>query len=306
VSKWSAEIRANIKAPNYVNNFFGMGNESVYNREIEDDPSVSVGESIDYYRYRFEELRLEGLLFRNIGRGFIKLGPALQRIEMEEPEEGTDRYLDVYAATLDYNLFTEYTSYAGTLWETGIDTRDDQKLTRRGVLWSVSGRNMQGLNHSAPSFSSYESFLSLYHSFTTASRFVFALRVGGGINTGPYKFYQAQILDGKTELRGFRKTRFYGDSKLYSNLEVRLRLRNVRTYLFPASFGILGFHDMGRVWYKDENGVDPSAADGKSNVWHRGWGGGLWFTPFNMTVLSTELGHSREGNMVYIRLGFLF
>jgi hypothetical protein len=44
---------------------------------------------------------------------------------------------------------------------------------------------------------------------------------------------------------------------------MRVKLFSVRTYLFPASLGILGFHDLGRVWYKDENGIDPTAPIGK-------------------------------------------
>jgi hypothetical protein len=135
---------------------------------------------------------------------------------------------------------------------------------------------------------------------------IFAARIGGGINDGKYNFYQAQILSGKDELRGYRKTRFYGDHKLYANFEVRLRLLSFRSYLFPATFGILGFHDLGRIWYKNENGIDPSVIGGKSNLWHKGWGGGVWFTPFNLTVLSAEVGHSSEGTLGYVRLGFLF
>ena len=138
------------------------------------------------------------------------------------------------------------------------------------------------------------------------ARLVLAARVGGGINRGTYPFYQSQIIGGKTEIRGFRKTRFYGDSKFYANFELRLRLLNIRSYLFPASIGILGFHDLGRVWYKNEDGIDPSAIDGKSEVWHKGWGGGLWFTVFNVAVVSTELGYSKEGTLGYLRLGFLF
>lgn len=103
-------------------------------------------------------------------------------------------------------------------------------------------------------------------------------QIGGGINSGNYRFYQAQVLDGKTELRGYRKTRFYGDRKFYANFEVRLRLLNFRSYLFPATLGILGFHDLGRIWYKNENGIDSSALSGKSDLWHKGWGGGIWFT----------------------------
>jgi hypothetical protein len=70
--------------------------------------------------------------------------------------------------------------------------------------------------------------------------------------------------------------------------------------------GILAFHDLGRIWYKDAVGVDPSSTDGKSDVWHKGVGGGLWFTPFNLAVLSLEAGRSSESVMAYVRLGFLF
>jgi hemolysin activation/secretion protein len=148
--------------------------------------------------------------------------------------------------------------------------------------------------------------LAIYHSFRPGSRLTFALRAGAGANTGKYEFYQAQVLDGKTELRGFRKTRFYGDRKFYSNFEVRVKLLSFKSYLFPASMGIIAFHDLGRVWYKNSAGVDPSAADGTSVRWHKGWGGGVWFTPFNLTVLSAEVAHSKDGAMAYVRLGFMF
>ena len=165
---------------------------------------------------------------------------------------------------------------------------------------------MLGTDRKASDFSQFDGFLSLYQSFHARARVVFAARVGGGWNTGNYEFYQAQVLDGKTEIRGFRKTRFYGDRKFYTNLEMRVKLFSVRTYLFPASLGILGFHDLGRVWYKDENGVDPTAPSGKSNAWHKGWGGGVWFTPFNLAILSVEASHTVEGTLGYIRLGYLF
>ena len=104
----------------------------------------------------------------------------------------------------------------------------------------------------------------------------------------------------------YRKNRFYGDSKFYGNIEARLRLLEFKSYLFPASLGLLGFYDVGRIWYKNENDVDPTSRDGVSDVWYRGAGGGVWFTPFNLTVLSVEAAHSSEGMLGYIRLGFLF
>jgi hypothetical protein len=305
--RWSLELDVDLKAPNYVNNFFGLGNESVFNNDIDDEPGLDVDESIQYYRYRFEELRFEVLLSRNLGTSTtFKIGPALQRIEMEKPATGTDRFISEYAATLDYNLFAEYNSFGGAAWELKFEKRNEPVFTKRGVTFLASGRSMAGLNHNTDDFNSFESSLAFLHSFRSEGRLVFAARVGGGMTTGKHAFYQSQILDGKTEIRGYRKTRFYGNEKFFSNFEVRLKLLRFRSYLFPASMGISGFHDIGRVWYKDETGVDPTASDGKSNVWHKGWGGGLWFTPFNLTILSTEMAHSEDGWMGYIRLGFLF
>ncbi|HEY0655683.1 MAG TPA: BamA/TamA family outer membrane protein [Chryseosolibacter sp.] len=308
LGKWDLDLSADVKSPNFVNNFFGWGNESVYNDDIEEQPGFDeLDESIDYYRYRFEELRLEPSLIRNFGRNsFIKIGPAFQRIEMEEPDGAEPRFIADYASSISDDLFNEYRSYAGANWQLMFDTRDNKNFAKRGIAFSIEGRNMDGLNKSQSNFSSYESSLSLVHSFRSAGRLVFAVRAGGGLNRGDYEFYQAQVLSGRTELRGYRKTRFYGDRKFYSNFEVRLRLKNFKSYLFPASFGLLGFHDLGRVWYKDQNGIDPSAASGTSHVWHKGFGGGLWFTPFNLTILSTELARSREGTMGYVRLGFMF
>ncbi len=304
--KWNLELEADVKSPNYVNNFFGLGNESVFDKEIDEDPGIGVDEPIHYYRYRFQELALKASLSRDLGNwGTIQLGPRIQRIEMERPRENQDRYIEDYAGTLPYDLFEEYNSFGGIAWQLSGGKRDNTLFTHRGVLWNISGKNLADLKQDN-NFSSYEGSLSLFQSFQERSRLVFAARIGGGINRGKYPFYQAQVLDGRTSLRGFRKTRFYGDSQLFGNVEVRLRLMNFRSYLFPASLGILGFYDVGRIWYKNQDGIDPSAPGGKSEVWHKGFGGGIWFTPFNLTVLSIEAGHSKEGTLGYIRLGFLF
>ena len=306
VGKWNLELNGDFKVPNFVNNFFGWGNESVFDPEINEQPGINADDAIDYYRYRFEEIRFEAYLSRKIGSiGQFKIGPAFQRIEIEEQGD-EDRFVYDYAETLPYDLFSEFNSFTGVRWQLQFQKFDNPLVTRRGIRWTINGSSMKGLDEGPQDFNSFESQISFYHTFQLPGRLTFALRAGGGINTGDYEFYQAQILDGKTELRGFRKTRFYGDSKFYTNMEVRIKLASLHTYLFPVSFGILGFHDVGRVWYKDENELDPTAPSGKSSTWHKSWGGGLWLTPFNMAVLSAEIGHSVEGNLFYLRLGFLF
>jgi arylsulfatase A-like enzyme len=54
VGKWNLEIDADVKSPNYVNNFFGWGNESVFDKNI------------DFYRVRFREYALELKLSRSL------------------------------------------------------------------------------------------------------------------------------------------------------------------------------------------------------------------------------------------------
>lgn len=304
IGKWNGEIDADIKLPNYVNNFFGWGNESKFNKNINDEPGVNVGRAINYYRVRFQEIRLDLKLARKIGgAGFFKIGPSYQRLEIENPE-GRDRYIvNEYIPT--HPLIENDRNYLGLLTSWGIDKRNHPLLTTRGIFLQQNSRYMKGFN--TDNFTSHNATVSIYQAFKTPAIVTFAFRAGAGINTGKYEFYQAQILDGKTELRGFRKTRFYGDRKLYFNNEVRIRLTSFQSYLFPAHMGILGFYDVGRVWYKDPSThIDPTANDGKSNAWHHGFGGGIWITPFNLTVLSTEVGHSNEGTLFYVRLGFLF
>ncbi len=307
IGRWSLDLSVDVKSPNYVNNFFGMGNETEFNRDIDDVPGISVKNPIQYYRYRFEELAAQSMFSTRLSDwGKISIGPAIQRIEMEQPDADDDRFINGYASTLSYNLFNEYTSFAGLAARFMLDKRNNRQITTRGTLLKVEGRRMYGLNKDAGNFLSGNTSLSFYHSFRIPSPLVFAVRVGMGRNTGDYEFYQAQVLDGKTEVRGLRKTRFYGDSEFYTNAEIRLKLRSFRTYLFPASAGLLIFHDSGRVWYKDPAGKDPSTADGSSSKWHRGIGGGLWFTPFDLAVVSAEAAKGDDGWLAYIRLGFLF
>jgi hypothetical protein len=306
IGKWNLEIDADVKSPNFVNNFFGMGNESVFDKNIDDLPGVEVEHAIQYYRLRFKEYTVKARLSRQLHQyGFFKIGPAYQQIEIEDPES-KDRFISTYAASLSKPLIEASKSFAGLNYSWGIDKRNDKILTTRGLYMEQSTTAMLGVNSGAKNFLQHQASISFYQSFKFPARVTFAVRAGGGITQGDYEIYQAQVLDGKTELRGFRKTRFYGDSKFFTNAETRIKLANIRSYLFPASFGALGFYDVGRVWYKDASGKDPSASNGKSETWHNGFGGGLWITPFNLTVLSAEVGHSVEGTLFYARLGFLF
>jgi hypothetical protein len=308
IGKWTLEIDGDVKSPNYVNNFFGYGNETVFDKTLKENPSlVEVDDNIDYYRLRFQEISGEVKLSKPLGAyGYIKTGMAGQIIEIENPGNKS-RLIKEFDDTLPISIIEDRNSYLGGVIQWGFDKRDHPTLVTRGVFLEQRSRLVTGVGSSNSGWvGNHNLTVSFYQSFRLPARVTFAIRAGAGTNSGAYEIYQAQILDGKSELRGFRKTRFYGDSELYLNNEVRIKLGSIRSYLFPAAIGIHGFYDLGRVWYKNSDGIDPSARSGKSTRWHKGFGGGFWFTPFNLTVVSTEVARSEEGYMGYIRLGFLF
>lgn len=291
---WDLNVDIDVKQPNFVNNFFGFGNESEFNRDIEE--STNVNRAIDYYRLRFREISSNISFYKKIG-GFssLSVGGLFQAVAIENP--GTeDRFITDFNNVTGGADFDNYRTYSGGAIGLRFDKRRHPTLTTAGVFWDNKLSVMTGIHNSDKTFAKFNSTLAFYYTFVSPSSLTVATRFGGGFNSGEYDFYQAQILDGKSELRGYRKTRFYGDSKFYNNLELRWKLFSFQTYIFPASFGILAFNDVGRVWYKNED----------SDSWHHGYGGGLWLSPFNKTVISSEIAFSEEEILFYVRLGFIF
>ncbi len=303
IGKWDLELDADVKSPNYVNNFFGWGNQSVFDETINQSGGVDVASPIDYYRLRFRDIRGEVKIHRRIGQwGYFKIGPVFQRGQIVDPN--ADRFIVDYSNSLPEPILGIAKNFGGLHYSWGIDKRDNQGFTTRGIVFRQSTRVMTEFG--GPGFTYSTAQFTLFQSFRLPARVTYVFNAGAGHNTGSYQLYQAQALDGKTEIRGFRKTRFYGDTKVYFNNEVRVKLATLKTYLFPAAIGVHAFYDVGRVWYRDENGIDPSAPGGTSDKWHRGFGGGAWFRPYDLTTIVTEVGHSEEGTLFYLRLGFLF
>ncbi len=83
---------------------------------------------------------------------------------------------------------------------------------------------------------------------------------------------------------------------LYSDMEVRIKLFTSESYLLPGDVGLVSFYDMGRVWLKNE----------KSKKWHQSFGGGLYYAPFNLAIISATVGISDEDALFNFSLGTRF
>jgi hypothetical protein len=168
-------------------------------------------------------------------------------------------------------------------------------IPQKGINWITTFRYLYGLNDQSNTIAQLNSEFSFYVKLVH-NRLVFANRTGAGTNFGNFEFFQAQYLGMEDNLRGYRKFRFAGKSKIYNNAELRLRVANFRTYLFPAAFGILAFYDTGKIY------LDNSV----SNKWLSGYGAGLWFSPLKRMVITVSYTASEEDNLPLIGLGWRF
>ncbi len=289
------KINAVMQSPNYTSNFFGIGNETVYDQNVND--TTNVENAIDYYRVRYEFYSLEGLLSKKFGDKInFDFGFHWQGFITQQDYEGEDRsILDFAESTGDSSIFS-FQTYQGFILKLEIDTRNNKMMPERGILWETDVRAYTGLNNESPRFTRLNTDITFYHTFRLPKKLTFAARFGLGQNYGDYEYFQGQILGGVRQLRGYRKTRFIGDGRAYTNLELRYNLTSIRLLGLPITTGINGFYDAGRVWVDTES----------SNTIHQGYGGGIWLAPLNATVLAFEIGSSPEETRFYFRLGFLF
>ena len=289
MGKWDLNLLADVHKPFFVNNYFGLGNDSFFDVENQD---------INYYRVRFENIVYRATLSTKLGaHASFSFGPEHRALSIEDQTcnfiSGSDSDLN----TTD--LFETNRRYAGLYTNREVDTRDNKNLTTSGLYWHTEMELLAGRNDLSSDYNTIRSAVSFFYSFKFPAVVTLGWRVGGAhnfSNLNSSEFYNANTLGGKDNLRGFRHTRFYGESSLYNNLDLRIKLFNFRSYFFPAQFGILGFHDIGRVWKDGEN----------SSTWHDSAGAGFYIAPMGQAVISFSMAFTDDENLSVFGLGFFF
>ncbi|GAB3572959.1 hypothetical protein [Hymenobacter daeguensis] len=288
VGPFDLQVRAAVQAPNYVRNFYGLGNDT----ELAPDQPTSAA----YYRVRFRNLTLAALLRRKLSaRSTVFGGPVYQGVDVED-QPGRILGLSPDPRLHPDKLF-EAKQYAGVRLGYELASLHTRAELPQGVAGQAELLAQRPLTTSARPFTQLNASLAAYRSFRFPLRLTLATRFGGTVNfSQDYEFFQAATLGGLSNLRGFGRTRFAGRQSAYNNTEVRLQVARFRSYLLPATVGLLAFHDVGRVWLPGED----------SHRWHQGYGPGLWLAPTPQVVLAAMYGFSNEGRLPLIRLGFFF
>ncbi|MGZ8523742.1 MAG: BamA/TamA family outer membrane protein [Chitinophagaceae bacterium] len=282
-------FETDIKSP-HVPNFFGYGASTVYDK-------AKPGK-FRYYRTRYNLGDISLLLRKNFSEKVIMtLGPTFQFYKMDSTDKNNRQRFVVREIPDGLDPATAFSkqSYVGGKFSLTADTRDNKVLPWKGIFWYTSLRHLSGLNDASYEVTQLNSDLTLYIPIIK-NRLTIANRIGGGHNFGDFEFYQAQYLGNEDNLRGYRKNRFAGASKLYNNLEMRLKVANFKTYLFPGYIGLLAFYDAGRIWADNDD----------SDKWLSGYGGGFWISPLRRMVLTFTFAVSKEDKMPLVGLGWKF
>ena len=264
--------------------FFGFGNET------------SNKESSEYYRVRQEQYILDPSFTMPLSPSLtLSLGSTLKYSRTKQDEDRILAAIAPYGA----NNFGQI----GLKARFNMETNKAADPNKSRVQFNLEGKYYPALLDVKSSFGTvYGNISATLTASSMSMRPTLALRLGGKQVFGNYPFHEAAFIGGgglsgsEATVRGFRSQRFAGDSCLYGNAELRLRLSDI--YLFvPGEIGIFGLSDIGRVYLDGET----------SSKWHTSVGGGLWFSFLERTFTFTAaLASSEEELSVYIRAGFFF
>ncbi|HEY9002988.1 MAG TPA: BamA/TamA family outer membrane protein [Mucilaginibacter sp.] len=277
-------IDANVKAPNNTINFFGLGNETLFDK---------TGDYVRYYRTRFNTYLLDPALRWRNEKGFsFSIGPSFQYYHFN-PEDNTGRLIENTSLIHSYDSLTiakDKIHLGGTALLIN-DRRNNKLLPTEGTYLNIKLQSMAGLNSYSRGFTQITGEAAFYVHFADTV-ITLADRIGGGATFGDAAFYQSLFLGGQGNLLGYRAYRFAGKDVAYNNFEARIKLFSLASYVLPGELGLTGFFDTGRVWIDNDN----------SDEWHVGEGGGIYFMPAGLTLFQVVAAHSTEGWYPYFSL----
>lgn len=281
-------LRADIQAPDNTMNFFGRGNETILDKS---------GDYHRYYRVRFDQYKFDPALRWHTGKGSVFIaGPSLQYYHFEA-DDNTNRYISQPASranTYDSLTFEKPKVHVGINASFVSDRRNNNVLPYAGYYINVQLLAYNGIGGNADNYLQIKPEFTYYQKLNNSGTITLSDRVGGGVTFGKPAYYQSLFLGGQGNLLGYLQNRFAGQEMIFNNLQGRVKLFNLASYVLAGQVGLTGFYDAGRVWVSDEH----------SDKWHQGTGGGIYFAPAGLTCFQFLAGHSSEGWYPYISMNF--
>jgi hypothetical protein len=287
IGKADLLVNAFIQAPDNTLNFFGRGNQTVLNK---------FQGYRRFYRTRYNTYQLDPALRWHTGNNStISIGPSFQYYRLDR-SDNVGRFINQSSLIKSYDSLTvdQDKAHLGLAINFNSNQRNNNIVPSKGYYLNVMVQGYTGLNNYSKSFIQIRPEFTYYQKLNSKGTIVISDRIGGGVSIGKPAFYQSMFLGGQGNLLGYLQNRFAGEHMVYNNLQGRVKLFNIASYILPGQLGLSGFYDAGRVWVKGEH----------STQWHTGTGGGLYFAPASLAIIQVLAGHSNEGWYPYVSLNF--
>jgi len=253
-----------------ITRFYGLGNETVLDKDLE---------TKDFYK---------------VGQELINISPSFEFPLNKKYSFTISPFYEYSDVSYDLNTLlgqSPQTKGIGVAKFMGInsavkfDTRDNIVEPYKGIYAQLFGNYTPDIFKNNFRYRKAGFDLRAYVSSDTVKGVTLALRTFGGKVWGTHPFYESFFLGGINSLKGFSRERFAGDGVLLGQAELRMRLFRVNI-LIPGLLGISAFGGTGRVYLEGEN----------SKRWHSSYGGSVWITYLNrMFNVGLTVAKSDEG-----------
>jgi len=271
IKKWDLNLHSNYDFVRWTN-YYGLGNET-----------LKLDAANTFNRLRTKEYIAKAGFSNNMGRyQKLSVNGFYQTVEILNDNtfnKGLVSYVD--------NLYKNK-QFAGAEIEYSFLKVNDSLLPTKGFGFDANISYIDNVQNRR-NFFRYEAAAQVFLPFTKTLGLY--LKAGAATLSGKPEFYQYNFIGGGKTLRGYRRSRFFGKTTMYSQNEIRW-VKDVRSYLYNGKFGLLALYDFGRVWMPGE----------KSNTWHSGVGAGIILSPYNRTTFSAGFAYSSDKGNIFFRL----
>ena len=300
-------VDAHYYSDGYVSNFFGLGNEGpgrpddagefTFTDFTGEERTVTLedDELLDFNRARRREISVAPMVrFRGKrNRTEFKIGPFFEEYDLSNEIPGfalINQTGEIAERVFDNQRF------GGLQLALASNNVAIPLLSDNGIKYDLYAQQSFNLDNTDRANTKFGGNFTLYRMVRKSINF--ATRIGFEHNIGDPEFYQLAVLGGRTNYRAARAERYRGNTAFYQNIDLRFLGfsfgKNKKEVSTVGGF-ILGL-DYGRVWL---NGED-------SDLWHVGYGGGVWVAPLGAGILSLTYFLDSDDARIAFAAGFPF
>lgn len=282
---WNLGMDARYTTGNYATNFFGIGNGTEYDNNID----------MDFNRIRIKQWHVEPSLKYKKYQNFTAYISG--RLESNEVIQNQNDFAQQFFEPTD-DVFKRQL-YAGG--ELGINYNNKQGLIsypRRGMeLGLVAGYKRNVDSDFNNEFSYVQPTISFIYPIHESGAAAIATKAQANFIIGEtYEFYHGAMVGGNNSLRGYRNDRFQGQTSFFQSTDLRVGITKFRTSYVPIRIGVTAGFDYGRVW----DDLDTSER------WKNSYGGSVFINGFQAITANVGYYTSDEDSRIIFTAGFRF